>query len=209
MFGDYVGDECVREKAVLGSVADVVSGITKGRKIGSETFIEVPYMAVSNVKSGYIDYSAIKTIVATEAEVNRYRLLSNDILMTEGGDPDKLGRGAVIKNPPRNCIHQNHVFRVRLNHSKVIPDYFQMYLQHRKSKNYFLKCAKQTTGIASINMRQLRSLPVPLPPLPLQQQFAAFAAEVDKSKFIVRHMFAMQLRQLYVTAGIQYDHVKL
>ena len=144
--------------------------------------IEVPYMAVSNVKSGYIDWTTIKTILATKQEIEQYRLMPDDILMTEGGDPDKVGRGAIIKNPLKDSIHQNHIFRVRLDKSELLPAYFAEYLQHQKAKRYFLGCAKQTTGIASINMRQLRALPVLIPPLPLQNQFAAFVAEVDKSK---------------------------
>ena len=72
-------------------------------------------MAVSNVKDGYIDWTTVKTILATRQEIEQYRLMPDDILMTEGGDPDKVGRGAIIKVPLKNSIHQNHIFRVRLN----------------------------------------------------------------------------------------------
>lgn len=71
--------------------------ITKGRKTTETELIEVPYMAVSNVKSGYIDWTTVKTILATKQEIEQYRLMPDDILMTEGGDPDKVGRGAIIK----------------------------------------------------------------------------------------------------------------
>ena len=125
-------------EAKLESMADVVSGITKGRKTRNEDFIEVPYMAVSNVKDGYIDWTTVKTIEATQQEIAQYRLLPNDVLMTEGGDPDKVGRGAIIKEPLENCIHQNHVFRVRLDESVILPEFFAEYLQHQRSKRYFL-----------------------------------------------------------------------
>ena len=170
----------------LCSLADVVSGITKGRKVREADLVEVPYMAVSNVKDGYIDCTTIKTIMATKQEIEQYRLLPNDVLMTEGGDPDKLGRGAVIVKPPENSIHQNHVFRVRLQTDKVLPIFFSQYLQNPKAKRYFLGCAKQTTGIASINMKQLRSLPVLVPPIELQEQFVTFVEQTDKSKLAVQ-----------------------
>ena len=166
----------------LESISDIVSGITKGRKIKTAELREVPYMAVSNVKNGYIDWTTVKTIEVTEQELNQYRLLPDDVLMTEGGDPDKVGRGAIIREPLENCIHQNHIFRVRLNERVVLPVFFAEYLQHQRAKRYFLGCAKQTTGIASINMKQLRNLPVLMPPLELQQQFAAFVTQTDKSK---------------------------
>ena len=183
MFGDMYLNSKGWPEAKLESMADVVSGITKGRKTKAEDLTEVPYMAVSNVKDGYIDWTTVKTIEATQQEIEQYRLLADDVLMTEGGDPYKVGRGAIIKEPLENCIHQNHIFRVRLDESMILPEFFAEYLQHQRSKRYFLGCAKQTTGIASINMTQLRALPVLMPPLSKQEEFVLFKAQVNKSKF--------------------------
>lgn len=186
MFGDMYLNSKGYPEAKLESMADVVSGITKGRKTRNEDLTEVPYMAVSNVKDGYIDWTTVKTIEATQQEIEQYRLLPDDVLMTEGGDPDKVGRGAIIKKPLENCIHQNHIFRVRLDESVLLPEFFAEYLQHQRSKRYFLGCAKQTTGIASINMKQLRALPVLVPPLTEQVDFVSFKAETNKSKVAVQ-----------------------
>ena len=186
MFGDMYLNSKGWPEAKLESMADVVSGITKGRKTKAEDLTEVPYMAVSNVKDGYIDWTTVKTIEATQQEIEQYRLLADDVLMTEGGDPDKVGRGAIIKEPLENCIHQNHIFRVRLDESMILPEFFAEYLQHQRSKRYFLGCAKQTTGIASINMTQLRALPVLMPPLSKQEEFVLFKAQVNKSKVAVQ-----------------------
>lgn len=186
MLGDMLLNDMAWQESTLDTLADVVSGITKGRKIRETELIEVPYMAVSNVKDGYIDWTTVKTIMATKQEIEQYRLLPYDVLMTEGGDPDKLGRGSVITKPLKNSIHQNHIFRVRLQTERILPVYFSEYLQHQKAKRYFLGCAKQTTGIASINMKQLRALPVLVPPLKLQEQFAAFVNQTDKSKVVVQ-----------------------
>lgn len=168
----------------LEKIADIVSGITKGRKTKCGELREVPYMAVSNVKDGYIDWTTVKTILATEDEIIQYKLLPDDVLMTEGGDPDKLGRGAIISLPPKDCIHQNHIFRVRLDETRILPRYFSAYLQSPQAKTYFLRAAKQTTGIASINMRQLRGLPTIVPPIEQQLKYVSFSEQVDKSKVI-------------------------
>lgn len=186
MFGDMYLNTMEWRELQLEIMADIVSGITKGRKIAGKQLTKVPYMAVSNVKDGYIDWTTVKTIEATDQEINQYRLLPDDVLMTEGGDPDKLGRGAIIRAPLENCIHQNHIFRVRLDESHILPDYFAEYLKHQRAKSYFLGCAKQTTGIASINMKQLKALPVLLPPLELQNEFSAFIRQIGKSKVAVQ-----------------------
>ena len=186
MFGDVLLNSMQWPEKTLESMAGIVSGITKGRKTAEANLQEVPYMAVSNVKDGYIDWTTVKTILATRQEIEQYRLMPDDILMTEGGDPDKVGRGAIIKVPLKNSIHQNHIFRVRLDEQEVLPSCFAEYLRHQKAKRYFLGCAKQTTGIASINMRQLRALPTLVPPLSLQNQFAAFVERVDQQRQTVQ-----------------------
>ena len=185
MFGANLGPETFPLKP-LSEVADVVSGITKGRKPKTAVLKTVPYMAVSNVKDGYINWATVKNIEATQAEIDQYRLMPDDILMTEGGDPDKVGRGALIKKPPQDCIHQNHIFRVRVDRKALTPVYFERFLQTPHAKQYFLKSAKQTTGIASINMGQLKRLQVVIPPLDLQEKYAAFIEQLDKSQFALK-----------------------
>lgn len=186
MFGDMLLNPMGWPEQRLDSIAGIVSGITKGRKTKTNDLYEVPYMAVSNVKDGYIDWTTVKTIMATKSEIDQYRLMPGDVLMTEGGDPDKLGRGAIINEPPIDCIHQNHIFRVRLNQEILLSVFMAQYLQQQKAKRYFLGCAKQTTGIASINMKQLSALPVLIPPLKLQKEYVVFVEQVNKSKTAVQ-----------------------
>ena len=182
MFGDMLLNPMGWPEIRLDAMSHIVSGITKGRKTKDAVLQEVPYMAVSNVKDGYIDWTTVKTIMATPSEIEQYKLLPQDVLMTEGGDPDKLGRGAIINEPPKNCIHQNHIFRVRLDKNILLPEFLEQYLQHQRAKRYFLRCAKQTTGIASINMKQLTALPVLAPPIPVQAEFKFFLERINKTK---------------------------
>ena len=152
------------EYVQLSQISSVQSGITKGRKVQNGiTLIPTPYMAVSNVKAGYLDLSEVKQIDASEAEVNRYQLQAGDILLTEGGDPDKLGRGTIWRNEIPGAIHQNHIFRVRINpDSGFTSEALMAILESAESKGYFLRSAKQTTGISSINKRQLSATPIPV-----------------------------------------------
>lgn len=181
MFGDRGGHGSFTCK--LSEVAEISSGITKGRKTRETELVAVPYLATANVQAGRLDLSSVKTINATPSEIERFKLLEGDILMTEGGDPDKVGRGTIARNLPKNCIHQNHVFRVRLNAQTISPDYFELFLQSPDCRKYFFRSSKQTTGIATINKTQLNNLPVLVPPAEEQQKFATFAAEADKSRF--------------------------
>ena len=176
MFGENAKKPHVRVK--LEQIAKVVSGVAKGRKFNGRLPVEVPYLRVANVQAGHLDLSEIKTIQALPEEVEELALRKGDILLTEGGDFDKLGRGAMLEQDLPTCIHQNHVFRVRVEQSKLDPVYFAKFLLTGEARRYFLGCAKRTTNLASINMTQLRALPVLLPPLPLQKEFAARVSDI-------------------------------
>lgn len=162
----------------LDEVAEVVSGVTKGRKLDGQEVVEVPYLRVANVQAGFLDLSELKTIPASRDEVDRLAVRPGDVLMTEGGDFDKLGRGAMLEHEISNCIHQNHVFRVRTDPCHLLPVFFASYLQTTTARQYFLSCAKKTTNLASMNMTQLRSLPVVVPPLAIQKGFETRVSEV-------------------------------
>lgn len=156
----------------LSNIASIISGITKGRKTKETNFIKVPYLRVANAQDGYFDLSEIKYIDATPNEVGRYTVKLRDILITEGGDPDKLGRGAVWEDEENKFIYQNHLYRIRLNDDKKYSAYWLSYLmQSEFGKGYFLSQAKQTTGIATINKRQVCNLPIPKIPFTKQDEF--------------------------------------
>jgi type I restriction enzyme S subunit len=183
MFGDpVVNSRQWRDSIVLGDVADIVSGVTIGRKLSGKRTRTVPYLAVANVQDGFLDLSVVKTTEATEDEIQRYGLVRNDLLLTEGGDPDKLGRGTLWGDELPLCIHQNHVFRVRLRSDELTPLFLNWLIGSPRGKAYFLRSAKQTTGIASINMTQLRAFPLLIPDLRLQSEFADRVAAVERLK---------------------------
>jgi type I restriction enzyme, S subunit len=157
----------------LGDLGEIVGGLTKGqrRKPGVLTR-SVPYLRVANVQRGRLDLDHLKLIEATEDEISALRLLPGDVLLNEGGDRDKLGRGWIWEGQVEECVHQNHVFRVRLNPLAAIPKFVSHYANH-VGRKYFFDEGKQTTNLASINMRKLSALPVPSPPVREQEALIA------------------------------------
>jgi type I restriction enzyme, S subunit len=180
----------------LSDIADIGTGITLGRELGDSPYArEYPYLRVANVQDGRIDISDVKQIQVFPFEFPRYRLQRGDILLTEGGDFDKLGRGAVWDGSIANCLHQNHIFRVRLrNH--MVPEFFAAYMASTAGRAYFLSCAKQTTNLASINKSQLSVMPVPVPSQVQQARIAEIFDSVDElidnSEMLLRKELANQ-----------------
>lgn len=164
------------ERKPLRDVAEIVSGITLGRRAELDNTRRVPYLRVANVKDGYLDLSDVYDIAATESEIEELALKHGDLLLTEGGDRDKLGRGTCWEDQLPLCLHQNHIFRVRLN-AVYDPRFVSLQVGSTYGKNYFLSHAKQTTGIATINQGVLGNLPLLSPSLETQRRMVATLCE--------------------------------
>jgi len=154
----------------LSEISQLRGGVTKGRKFNGKKTVQLPYLRVANVQDGYLDLREIKLIEALPEDKEKYALKVDDLLFTEGGDRDKLGRGTVWRGEIADCIHQNHIFRARLLTSEVVPDFISLATKSDFSRRYFFENASQTVNLASINVTMLGALPIPLPPLAEQQE---------------------------------------
>ena len=171
----------------LGEVGDVVAGVTLGRKKNGKATRPIPYLRVANVKDGHLDLSDVSTIEATEAEIERLLLQPGDILLTEGGDPDKLGRGTFWNGELEECIHQNHIFRVRFPSESYLPEFIAAQIGSTYGKDYFFAHAKKTTGIATINQKVLKSFPVLSPTIEVQKcVMATLNSQLVEIKMIIQ-----------------------
>lgn len=164
----------------LEDVAEVRTGLAKGKKDVKDP-VRRPYLRVANVQDGHLDLREIKHISVAKAEVDRYTLAEGDILLTEGGDADKLGRGTMWRNEVPNCLHQNHIFVVRVRRDQLLPDYLVWMTNSPHGREYFRRCSKQSTNLASINTRQLKRYPLVLPRITEQRGIARVLRAADHS----------------------------
>lgn len=153
----------------LKKIATVQSGFTMGRDLSRAETVEVPYVTVVNVQDGRFDLTSIASIEIKREELTTDTLKYGDILMTEGGDRDKLGRGGMWRCEVDPCTYQNHIFRVRLEQD-YRPELFHYLIQSYRAKNYFYAHAKQTSNLCTINSRELKNWPVAIPPVAEQER---------------------------------------
>jgi type I restriction enzyme S subunit len=204
----YEGDKIVTaqhfipkgwKRVSLHQVAYIQTGLAKGKK-DLVVPVEVPYLRVANVQDGHLDLSEIKMVQVSRKELERYLLKDGDVLMTEGGDFDKLGRGFVWEGQIENCLHQNHVFAVRTDKSKLNPYFLSYQAGSGYGKGYFLNCAKQSTNLASINSSQLKEYPVLLPGLKEQEKIVEIIRGWDRAIDLAERLIAAkQERRTWLT----------
>ena len=183
-------------------VAEVGSGVTLGKDVTGFQHVELPYLRVANVQDGHLDLSTIKTVKVRLSEVERYRLLPGDVLMTEGGDLDKLGRGTLWDGQIAECLHQNHIFRVRADRLQLTPGFFAYVVESDIAKRYFMRVAKRTTNLASTNKTQVRAFRFPLPPLWEQQQIVEV---MNASKATIRALEAKAVGLVDLKNSLMHD----
>lgn len=154
----------------LVNIAHVQGGVTKGRKFNGKETIFKPYLRVANVQDGYLDLDEVKEIEILPTDIEKYSLIQGDILFTEGGDRDKLGRGTIWKEEVPECLHQNHIFRARLYHQEMLPEFVSYATSTIHAKDYFFRNASQSVNLASINLTNLGGVPIPLPSIEEQKE---------------------------------------
>lgn len=147
----------------LGEIAEIVGGATVDRKRKPIDPVTVPYLRVANVQRGHVDLTQVKTITVERTSATKLTLQPGDLLLNEGGDRDKIGRGWVWDGAIQNVIHQNHVFRARLRDDGLNP-YFVSHYANEMGRRFFIEEGKQTTNLASISLSKISQLPIPIPP---------------------------------------------
>jgi len=162
----------------FGEVAVVIGGVTKGRYLRGKQVKLCPYLAVANVQRGYFKLGGLKMIQIAADEIEKYQIHEGDLLITEGGDWDKVGRTAIWHGGVANCLHQNHVFKARVPSKQLLNEWVELVFNSAVGRDYFAGASKQTTNLASINMMQLRSFPLPIPPIDEQKRILAVLTDL-------------------------------
>ncbi|MEV0806734.1 hypothetical protein [Micromonospora sp. NPDC050200] len=161
----------------LEEFADVVGGVTKDSKRQSDPdFVEVPYLRVANVQRARLDLSEIARIKVSPKKAEQLRLRVGDVLLNEGGDRDKLGRGWIWEGQVPDCIHQNHVFRARIKDDVLHPKLLAWHA-NGFGRRWFEVNGLQSVNLASISLGKMKKFPVPIPPASEQDKLVQVAEE--------------------------------
>ncbi|QFQ98897.1 hypothetical protein F9278_25150 [Streptomyces phaeolivaceus] len=198
----------------LGYICRIQNGLTvDGKRDVTGEVLTRPYLRVANVQAGYVNLDSVTEITVPRAVASRSTLRPGDVLMTEGGDLDKLGRGTVWNGELPNCLHQNHVFALRVDESRLDGHYLALMTQTVHGRCYFESTGSRTTNLASTNSSKILSFPVPLPSVAKQQ---ALVKEMNTKLDCVRRAkerlttqldLLSERRQALITAAVtgQFD----
>ena len=170
----------------LKRIAEIQGGLTLGKEYDGP-LVERPYLRVGNVQDGHLDLVDVSVIELPASVAAGVELRPDDVLMTEGGDLDKLGRGHLWNGEIPGCLHQNHIFAVRCFRHKLKPMFLAHVTAAQYGRDYFEATGKKTTNLANTNATKVGEFPIPLPPLPEQE---AICAHLDEKLVEVNRIVA-------------------
>ncbi|WP_455565801.1 restriction endonuclease subunit S [Micromonospora profundi] len=193
----------------LGYICRLQNGLTvDGNRDVSGEVITRPYLRVANVQAGYVDLRTVTEVTVPREIARRCTLRTGDVLMTEGGDLDKLGRGTVWNGELPGCLHQNHVFALRPEADRLDGNYLALMTQTVHGRCYFESTGSRTTNLASTNSSKILSFPIPLPSTSRQRQLVGSVnSKIDAIRRLKRELdrqiaVLAERRQALITATV-------
>lgn len=196
MFGDPVTNPKKWPVRRAGDIGTVQGGLTLNQRRKSLP-VTAAYLRVANVQRGFIDTAVMKSIGLTPEERERTALQSGDLLVVEGnGNPNEIGRAAVWGGSIADCVHQNHLIRIRPDPASLTSDYAVAFVNSDGGKRYFNRAGNTTSGLVTINISVVRNIPFPVPPIDLQRQYSRSVASLNDQRGRIEESLA-QLDALF------------
>ena len=182
MFGDPVLNPYNWDVVTIGDiVTDVKYGTSKPAVDGGK----YPYLRMNNLTyDGHLDLSDMKYIDIPDNEIEKCIVRKGDVLFNRTNSIELVGKTCVFDLDDEMVI-AGYIIRVRLN-EKLLPIVLSSYMNSTVLKEQLRNMAKGAVNQANINAQELQSIKIYLPPLELQEQFATFVEQTDKSKVTIQ-----------------------
>ena len=181
MFGDPVTNPKEWES---GTIRDIASEVKYGTSSPATEGGKYIYLRMNNITyDGHLDLSNLKHIDLPDDQLAKYQVQKGDVLFNRTNSKELVGKTCVFKEDIPMVI-AGYIIRVRVN-ARANPEYLSAILNSKYGKRTLLDMCKSIVGQANINAQELQNIDILIPPLALQNEFAAFIEQLDKSKFSV------------------------
>ena len=164
-----------------------------------------PYLRVANVHRGTLELSNLYRFELTPDELKKLRLDPGDILVVEGnGSRTEIGRCALWTGEILDCVHQNHIIRVR-PFDGLIPKYMDTFLNSPTGQNAIQNVASSTSGLYTLSISKIKRLSLTLPPLMEQK---AIVEAVEERLSVIDRLESDLVAKLKAAQGLRQSILK-
>jgi type I restriction enzyme S subunit len=184
LFYDMFGDPASNPKGwPVVPLGDVISDTRNGLYKHADYYGRgTQILKMYNIQAGVLHLARIDLVELTDDELDAYRLIPGDILLNRVNTPELVGKCAVIPASLGEAVFESKNIRVRLDSKRVTPEYVAHYLNSSPGHAALRSSVKHAIGMATVNNEGLRSVVIPLPPLPLQRVWSRAVRSNDETR---------------------------
>lgn len=165
----------------LAEVATIQGGIQKQQKRTPKDNA-FPFLRVANVTALGLELSEVHHVELFAGELDRLRLHRGDLLVVEGnGSASQIGRAATWDGSIDDCVHQNHLIRVRPSEA-LMPEYLEAVWNSPQTRSALTEVASSSSGLHTLSVSKLKRLSIPVPPIARQESLVAVVNEIRDAK---------------------------
>ena len=183
MFGNFVYDKDRWSKCLVGDVAGTVDPQPSHRTPPVEAN-GIPYIGIAecNYQTRTIDFASARKVGnnVLQEHIARYNLHIGDFIIGKIGT---IGKPFFVPAERTYALSANTVL-IQPDTKRIAP-YYLFSIFQSEYMDRIIDAEKKSTSQPAFGIQKVRAIEIPLPPLALQEQFAAFVEQTDKSKFIV------------------------
>lgn len=166
-------------------IKNVVNEVKYGTSKPSVENGEYKYLRMNNLTyDGRFDLTDLKFISLDNDELEKCVVRKGDVLFNRTNSLDLIGKTADF-DFDEDMVIAGYIIRIRLKET-IVPKFFSMYMNTDEVKLHLRTIAKGAVNQANINAQELQGIPIYIPPIELQKQFADFVKQVDKSRFDIK-----------------------
>jgi len=167
---------------------------------------DVPVLRIPNVSSESITVDDLKYGVLPAEQLQRVSVADGDILIVRtNGNPDLVGRAAVVSDLPEPTCFASYLIRLRCNREVMVPEFLQYVLRDLRYRGEVLASARTSAGQFNISVGRLRQLRVPAPPLAEQHSVVAYLDRVREGVGSLRSLQSQTIADIEGTMSSALD----
>lgn len=199
IFGDFA---CYETKPLIKCVDCIEAGKSPKCLAFSRKMAEPGVLKLSAISSGVYCENENKALPRSVSLTIDKVVHANDILLSRKNTPELVGRSVLVKHTDGNIMFPDIIFRMH-----PLPPINAMYLSYLLAGPLLHSIQSLAHGSAksmsNIPKSELAKLSIPIPALNLQNEFANFVSQVDKSRFVAQQQIE-KLQMLYDSLAQEY-----
>ncbi|RGU68537.1 restriction endonuclease subunit S [Holdemanella biformis] len=199
MFGDPYTNPLKWEKLKIKDAVTVEpqNGLYKPQSDYVTDRSGIPILRIDGFYDGIVtDFASLKRLKCSETEKQKYLLLEDDIVINRVNSIEYLGKCAHIKGLLEDTVYESNMMRMHFDPETYNSAYICKLLCSQFIYDQIVNHAKKAVNQASINQKDVLDFNIYQPPIDLQNQFADFIQQVDKSREAVKKSLE-KTQQLY------------